>query len=39
MFKKAAADNTDKDIQDFASKTLPVLEKHLAKAKAIKEKL
>ncbi len=39
MFRKAATDNTDKDIRDFASKTLPVLEKHLAEAKAIKEKL
>jgi len=34
-FKKAAENLSDSTIKDFASKTLPVLEKHLDSAKAI----
>jgi putative membrane protein len=38
-FKKAAKDNSDEKVKAFAAKTLPTLESHLAKAKAIKSKM
>ncbi len=38
-FKKAAAGNENQKVKDFAAKTLPTLQKHLDKAKAIKAKL
>jgi putative membrane protein len=38
-FKDAAANNANAKVKDFAAKTLPTLEAHLAKAKAIKSKM
>ena len=38
-FKKAIASNENQKVKDFAAKTLPTLQKHLDKAKAIKSKL
>jgi putative membrane protein len=38
-FKTAAKSNSDAKVKEFASKTLPTLENHLAKAKAIKAKM
>ena len=38
-FKDAAKNNSDEKVKAFAAKTLPTLEGHLAKAKAIKSKL
>ncbi|HMI78685.1 MAG TPA: DUF4142 domain-containing protein [Ferruginibacter sp.] len=38
-FKDAAANNANARVKDFAAKTLPTLEAHLAKAKAIKSKM
>jgi putative membrane protein len=38
-FKKAAKENSDEKVKAFAVKTLPTLETHLAKAKAIKAKM
>ena len=39
MFKNASAHLTDPDLKAFADKTLPVLEKHLAKSKEVQAKL
>ena len=38
-FKKAATDNSNAKVKDFAAKTLPTLKKHLDKAKMIKSKM
>ena len=38
-FKTAAKENTNSKVKAFAGKTLPTLEAHLAKAKAIKAKM
>ena len=38
-FKDAAANNPNQQVKDFAAKTLPTLQKHLDKAKAIKSKM
>ncbi len=38
-FKKASQSSTDADIKNFASKTLPVLQKHLDSAQAIHGKM
>ncbi|WP_255153822.1 DUF4142 domain-containing protein [Ferruginibacter sp. HRS2-29] len=38
-FKDAAKNNSDEKVKAFAAKTLPTLESHLAKAKAIKSRL
>ncbi len=38
-FKEAANSNPNAKVKDFATKTLPVLEKHLANAKMIKTKM
>jgi putative membrane protein len=38
-FKDAAAGNENNQIKDFAQKTLPALQKHLDRAKAIKAKM
>ncbi len=38
-FKDAAANNANAKVKDFASKTLPTLQKHLDKAKSIKSKM
>ena len=38
-FKEAASSNPNQKIKDFASKTLPTLQKHLDKAKMIKSKM
>jgi putative membrane protein len=38
-FKKAAAGNENEKVKNFASTTLPTLEKHLSKAKSIKSKM
>jgi putative membrane protein len=35
MFKKASSDLTDSTIKDFATSTLPTLQKHLDSAQAI----
>ena len=39
MFKDAANDNPDADIKAFAAKTLPTLQMHLDKIKAIDQKM
>ena len=38
-FKNASANLTDEQLKAFATKTLPVLQKHLDKAKSLKEKM
>ena len=38
-FKDAAAGNENNQVKDFAQKTLPALQKHLDRAKAIKAKM
>ena len=38
-FKKAASDNSNTKVKDFAAKTLPTLKKHLDRAKMIKSKM
>ena len=38
-FKKAATDNSNAKVKDFAAKTLPTLKKHLDRAKMIKSKM
>ncbi len=38
-FKKAAENNSNQKIKDFASKALPTLQKHLDKAKMLKSKM
>jgi putative membrane protein len=38
-FKKAAESNSNQKIKDFASQTLPTLQKHLDKARSIKSKM
>ena len=38
-FKKAATDNSNPKVKDFAAKTLPTLKKHLDRAKMIKSKM
>ena len=39
MFKKAGESNPDKEVKDFATKALPTLQKHLDKAKMLKDKM
>ena len=39
MFKDASTLLKDNDLKQFAVKTLPVLEKHLAKAKELQGKM